>query len=108
MQANGDGGGGGGLCREEASLSAALGFSFSHSAWQHWLSPAAEPRGCVFVGLECLPQHPSAVPGRPLWIRFGFPGTVDPLWLTQSNAPTSTPALEPSWFISTQEALEIR
>lgn len=107
MQANGDGGGGWSLQGGGFPVSSP-GLFLSHSAWQHWLSPAAEPRGCVFVGLECLLQHPSAVPGRPLCIRFGFPGTVDPLWLTQSNAPTSTPALEPSWFISTQEALEIR
>lgn len=72
MQANP---GGGGLCSEEAPLSAAPGFR-----------PAAEPRGCVFVGLECLRQCPSSVPGRPLGFSIGLPGTVDPPRLTQANA----------------------
>lgn len=81
---------------------------------QPGLPPAAEPRGCVFVGLECLRQCPSSAPRRPLRFSFGLPGTVDPPRLTQANAgwwkaaTTGTPASEPSWLISTQEALEIR
>lgn len=63
----------------------ALGSFLSLLGSTHYLSPAAEPRGCVFVGLECLLHRPSVQPGRPLCICFGFPGSADPPWLTQSN-----------------------
>lgn len=85
MQANRSEVGWGGLCSEDAPLWEALGSFLSPPGNTHWLSPTAEPRGCVFVGLECLLQGPSAQPGRPLCICFGFPGSADPPRLTQSN-----------------------